>query len=160
MANKISGRARIESEAEKLTEPVALKHGVRIYDVEYVKEGSDYYLRIYADKEGGFTVDDCEAVSRRIDPLLDREDFIAEPYTLEVSSPGLGRVLRRPHDFEYAKGREVEAKLYRAVGKKKTVTGILLDADDRQVKIRPSDGGEDLIIGKSEIARISLTYEL
>ena len=156
----MSRKDEYERKTWALLEPVAAELGLHPVDAEFVKEGQEYFLRICIDKDGGVGIDDCEAVSRRIDPLLDREDFIAEPYTLEVSSPGLGRVLRRPHDFEYAKGREVEAKLYRAVGKKKTVTGILLDADDRQVKIRPSDGGEDLISGKSEIARISLTYEL
>ena len=82
-------KADIEKRTEELVIPIIERFGYELWDVEYVKEGSDYYLRIYADKEGGFTVEDCEAVSRAIDPLLDEEDFISDAYILEVSSPGL-----------------------------------------------------------------------
>ena len=89
MANKISAKARIETEAEKLTGPIAEKHGVRIYDVEYVKEGPEYYLNIYIDKDGGVGILDCEAVSRELSDKLDEVDLISDAYTLVVSSPGL-----------------------------------------------------------------------
>ena len=100
MAKKTSGRARIEEEAERLTEPVAEKNGVRIYDVEYVKEGSEYYLNIYIDKDGGVGILDCEAVSRELSDRLDEADLISDAYTLVVSSPGLGRTLR---DISFAR---------------------------------------------------------
>ena len=115
MANKISGRARIESEAEKLTEPVALKHGVRIYDVEYVKEGPDYYLNIYIDKDGGVSILDCEAVSRELSDKLDEADLISDAYTLVVSSPGLGRTLTKDRHLQNSLGEKVEGKLFKAV---------------------------------------------
>ena len=109
MANKISGRARIENEAEKLTEPVAVKHGVRIYDVEYIKEGPDYYLNIYIDKDGGVSILDCEAVSRELSDKLDEADLISDAYTLVVSSPGLGRTLTK--DRQEIGGKEFEGIL-------------------------------------------------
>ena len=114
MANKISGRARIESEAEKLTEPVALKHGVRIYDVEYVKEGPEYYLNIYIDKDGGVSILDCEAVSRELSDKLDEADLISDAYTLVVSSPGLGRTLTKDRHLQNSLGEKVEGKLFKA----------------------------------------------
>ena len=146
MAKKTSGRARIEEEAERLTEPVAEKNGVRIYDVEYVKEGSEYYLNIYIDKDGGVMIDDCEAVSRRLDPLLDEADFIEDAYTLEVSSPGLGRQLKRPRDFDYASGRDVELSLFRAVDGRKAYTGTLTASDEKTVAV--------LIDGETTLKRV------
>lgn len=114
MANKISGRARIENEAEKLTGPIALKHGVRIYDVEYIKEGPDYYLNIYIDKDGGVSILDCEAVSRELSDKLDETDLISDAYTLVVSSPGLGRTLTKDRHLENSLGEKVEGKLFKA----------------------------------------------
>jgi ribosome maturation factor RimP len=114
MANKISGRARIENEAERLTEPIALKHGVRIYDVEYVKEGPEYYLNIYIDKDGGVSILDCEAVSRELSDKLDEADLIKDAYTLVVSSPGLGRTLTKDRHLENSLGEKVEGKLFKA----------------------------------------------
>ena len=114
MANKISGRARIENEAERLTEPIAQKHGVRIYDVEYVKEGPEYYLNIYIDKDGGVSILDCEAVSRELSDKLDEADLIKDAYTLVVSSPGLGRTLTKDRHLENSLGEKVEGKLFKA----------------------------------------------
>ena len=158
MANKISGRARIESEAEKLTEPVALKHGVRIYDVEYVKEGSDYYLRIYADKEGGFTVDDCEAVSRAIDPLLDEEDFISDAYILEVSSPGLTRKLVKDRDFDRSIGRLIRVNLYKAVDGEKSYVGNLKEYDNENLTVEIT-ADNIVTIPRNNISMVRLEFE-
>ena len=89
-----------ETRTEEILKPITDKHGVEIYDVEYVKEGSDWYLRAYIDKEGGVDIDDCEAVSRALSDKLDEEDFIEDAYILEVSSPGLGRSLKKDRHFE------------------------------------------------------------
>ena len=104
----------IEEEAEKLAAPVAVKHGVYIYDVEYVKEGPEYYLNIYIDKEGGVGILDCEAVSRELSDLLDEADLIKEAYTLVVSSPGLGRTLTKDRHLQNSIGEKVEGKLFKA----------------------------------------------
>lgn len=105
--------------------PIMEAHGFELVDVEYVREGSDWFLRVYADKPGGITIDDCETISRALDPLLDKEDFIKDSYILEVSSPGLGRQLKKDRDFERSIGEEVEGKLFKAVGQRKEFKGIL-----------------------------------
>ncbi|MGX8728759.1 MAG: ribosome maturation factor RimP, partial [Lachnospiraceae bacterium] len=92
---------------ELLSEEAAARNLIPV-DAEYVKQGGEYSLLLYIDKEGGVTVEDCEAVSRAIDPRLDEEDFIPDAHTLYVSSPGLGRPIRRPRDYVFAKGKEVE----------------------------------------------------
>ena len=97
-----------ELRAEELLKPIAAANGCEIYDVEYVKEGSDWYLRAYIDKEGGVSINDCEAVSRAFSDRLDEEDFISDAYILEVSSPGLGRTLKKDRHFEKSIGEEVE----------------------------------------------------
>ncbi|HBY71983.1 MAG TPA: ribosome maturation factor RimP, partial [Lachnospiraceae bacterium] len=104
-------REDYEKKTEKLLEPILTANHFELYDVEYVKEGSNWYLRAYIDKEGGITIDDCELVSRALSDLLDKEDFIADPYILEVSSPGLGWQLKKDKHFENSIGEEVEIKL-------------------------------------------------
>lgn len=105
-----------KEEYEKLTEdmvmPIILSNNFELVDVEYVKEAGNYYLRIYVDKEGGITVDDCEIVSRALGDLLDEKDFIEDSYILEVSSPGLGRPLKKEKDFKRSVGMEVELHLF------------------------------------------------
>lgn len=113
MAKKESGRARIEKEAEQLAAPIAEKHGVWIYDVDYVKEGPNYYLNIYIDKDGGVNILDCETVSRELSDKLDEADLISDAYTLVVSSPGLGRTLTKDRHLENSLGEKVEGKLYK-----------------------------------------------
>ena len=102
----------IEKRAEALITPIVEGFGFELVDVEYVKEGSDWYLRSYIDKSGGITIDDCEAVSRQFSDKLDEADFIDDAYIMEVSSPGLGRVLKKEKDFIRSKGEEVEVKTY------------------------------------------------
>lgn len=114
-----------EAKAEKLAEPLLEKHGFSLYDVEYVKEAGSYYLRIYIDKPGGITIDDCEIISRAYSDLLDENDFISEPYIMEVSSPGLGRQLKKDRHFQNSIGEEVELKLYKPLDGSKEHTGIL-----------------------------------
>jgi ribosome maturation factor RimP len=142
MANKISGRARIEAEAEKLTEPIADKHGVWIYDVEYIKEGPEYYLNIYIEKDGGVGILDCEAVSRELSDKLDEADLISDAYTLVVSSPGLGRTLTKDRHLENSLGEKVEGKLFKPSAQigGKEFEGILTawDSDTVTVEIEPA----------------------
>ena len=147
MANKISARTRIETEAEKLTEPIAEKHGVYIYDVEYIKEGSEFYLNIYIDKDGGVGILDCEAVSRELSDRLDEADLISDPYTLVVSSPGLGRTLTKDRHLQNSIGEKVEGKLFKAepnIGGKE-FEGILTAWDAATITVEidtvPNSGG-------------------
>lgn len=137
MANKVSGRARIESEAEKLAAPIAEKSGVYIYDVEYVKEGSEYYLNIYIDKEEGVNILDCETVSRELSDRLDEADLISDAYTLVVSSPGLGRALTKDRHLQNSIGEKVEGKLFKALPEtgSKEFEGILQAWDKESVTI-------------------------
>lgn len=138
MARKISGRAVIEEKAEALAAPIAEEHGCYIYDVEYVREGpEDYYLNIYIDKEGGVSIQDCEDISRPLSDALDETDFIADPYTLIVSSPGLGRKLTRDRHLQNSLGEHVEGKLYRPFEgtKDREFDGILTAWDEDTVTV-------------------------
>ncbi len=131
--------------------------GLKPVDAEYVRNGGDYQLMIYIDKEGGVTIDDCEALSRAIDPLLDSEDYIHDAYTMIVSSPGLGRAIKRPRDFIFAKGKEVDVRLYQAKDGSKEFTGILTDFDDTSIWIQ--EGDTETVFLKKEVAAIHLTVD-
>lgn len=133
----------IEKTAQEMAEQVAADIGCEVVDVEYVKEGPNKYLRIYVDKEGSVTIDDCEAVSRSMEKLLDEKDFIEEAYILEVSSPGIDRPLKKREDFERYKGELVDVKLYKALNGKKEYRGTLQSlTDDDRIVILDEDGGE------------------
>ena len=108
-------REAIEERCEQLLEPIMTEFGFDLWDIGYVKEGKDYYLRVFIDKEGGITIDDCVDVSRRLSDVLDTEDFIEDAYTLEVSSPGLGRKLVKDREFDRSIGRDVDIKFYKPV---------------------------------------------
>ena len=103
----MSRKESYEQKAEALLSPIIERHGFELVDVEYVKEGGNWYLRAYIDKEGGITVDDCELVSREFGDMLDEEDFIEESYILEVSSPGLGRPLKKEKDYARSMGKKL-----------------------------------------------------
>ena len=115
----MSRKETYEQRTEELLLPIIEEYKFELVDVEYVKEGANWYLRAYIDKEGGITVDDCEAVSRRMSDLLDEQDFIEESYIFEVSSPGLGRPLKKEKDYKRSVGKEVEIRTYRAIEKEK-----------------------------------------
>ena len=135
----MSKRETYEAKAEELLAPIVEKMGIEIYDVEYVKEGSDYYLRAYIDKPEGVNINDCEAVSRAFSDVLDEADPIEEAYILEVSSPGLGRTLKKDRHLEKSIGEEVEIKLFKAVDaatKQKEFSGILESFDEKTITIR------------------------
>lgn len=151
-------RDEYEAKVEAFLLPVMEENGFELVDVEYVKEAGTWYLRAYIDKPGGFTVDDCEMVSRKLGDWLDKEDFIDESYILEVSSPGLGRPLKKEKDFVRNKGKEVDIKLYKAIDRQKDFTGILTDFDKDTVTITMGDG-ETVVFDKADIALIRLSFD-
>ena len=147
----------IEEHTEELLQPIVEEFGVYVYDVEYVKEGSDWYLRAYIDKEGGVTIDDCENVSRALNVKLDEEDFIKDAYIFEVSSPGLGRKLSKERHFRQSMGLEVELKTYKPIDKQKEFTGILTDYDNGAVTIEIN--GTNKTFAKEDVANVRLTFD-
>lgn len=126
-------------------------------DVEYVKEGSDYYLRVYADKEGGITINDCEIVNRALGDLLDKDDYIDDAYILEVSSPGLTRPLKKENDFKRSIGKLVEIKTFAKVNGAKEFEGILKDYDADTVTIEFEDETE-IVVSRKDISMIRLAF--
>ena len=138
-------------------EPVVQQHGCTLWDVEYVREGSDYFLRLYIDKEGGVDISDCEAISRAVDPILDEKDPISESYHFEVCSAGLERALKRPGDFERYMDSPVMIKLYRPRNGLKEIPGILRGYDNGRVTAEC--GKETIVFEKSEVALVRLRVE-
>lgn len=124
-----------EAKTQELIQPLIDAHKFELVDVEYVKEGSEWYLRVYIDKEGGITVDDCEIISRAFNEILDREDYISDQYIFEVSSPGLLRPLKKEKDYKRSIGKLIDIKLYKAVDKQKEYTGVLKSYDDTTVTL-------------------------
>ena len=151
-------RDEYEAKAEAFLLPVMEENGFELVDVEYVKEAGTWYLRAYIDKPGGFTVDDCEMVSRKLGDWLDKEDFIDESYILEVSSPGLGRPLKKEKDFKRSLGEQVEIRLYKAVDRQKEFVGALKAYDENTVTIEYEDGAESTFERK-DIALIRLAFD-
>ncbi|MCI6732673.1 MAG: ribosome maturation factor RimP [Lachnospiraceae bacterium] len=148
----------VEQKTEELIAPIIEAHHFELVDVEYVKEGSMKYLRVYIDKEGGITVDDCEVISREFNDVLDREDYVDEAYVFEVSSPGLGRPLKKDKDFARSLGDEVEVRLFKALNKKKEYTGILKSYDEQTVTITTEDE-VDVVFERASIALIRLAFD-
>lgn len=151
-------REEYEQKTEKLLMPIMEANGFELVDVEYVKEAGNWYLRAYIDKPGGITVDDCEVVNRELGDLLDRDDFIDDSYILEVSSPGLGRPLKKECDFIRSKGEEVEIRTYRMVDRQKEFRGVLKAWDKDTVTIETEDGQEQ-IFDRDNIALIRLAFD-
>ena len=146
-----------EQKAEALLEPIVTEHDFELVDVEYVKEGSNFYLRAYIDKPEGITVDDCEVVSRAFSQKLDEEDFIDEAYIMEVSSPGLGRPLKKEKDYKRSMGKELEIRTYRAINKEKEFYGILKEYNESSVTIDCEE--TEMTFQKSDIALIRLAFD-
>ena len=117
----------------EMVKPIADELNYEIYHIEYVKENGEYYLRIYIEKEGGITLNDCEALSRRVSDLMDEKDPIAEAYFLEVSSPGLNRTLFTEAHYKRFVGREVMVKLTKAIEGKKSIKGILKEVNEENI---------------------------
>lgn len=133
--------SKVEKIVWDVAEPIAANFGCRIYDVEYSKEGQDYFLRVFIDKDGGVGTDDCEAVSRALDPVLDDIDPIENAYYLEISSPGLDRKLSRPEHFESAVGKSIDIKLFSPLNGSKEITGILRSFDGRIITVETENNG-------------------
>ncbi len=154
----MSKREEYEQKAEALLMPVIEAGQYELVDVEYVREAGTWYLRAYMDKEGGVTIDDCEKVSRAFSDLLDQEDFIEDAYILEVSSPGLGRPLKKEKDYKRSMGKELEIRTYRAIDGRKEFGGTRCAYDDKTVTVRQEDGS-DRTFDKKEIALIRLAFD-
>ena len=154
----MSKREGYESKVEAFLLPIMEENNFELVHVEYVKEAGTWYLRAYIDKEGGFTVDDCEMVSRKLSDWLDEKDFIDDSYILEVSSPGLGRPLKKEKDFKRSMGEQVDIKLYRAIDRQKDFTGALSAYDDETVTIQYEDGSESTF-NRKDIALIRLAFD-
>jgi len=146
-----------ETRTEEILVPIVTDAGVSVYDVEYVKEGADWYLRVYIDKPEGVNINDCEVVNRALSAKMDELDFIEDAYILEVSSPGLGRTLKKTRHFEQSMGQEVEVKTYKAINKEKMFVGILKAYEDGAVII--DTGKEDMRFEKADIVSVRLTFD-
>ena len=145
---------KITQTVAELARPIVEARGCSLWDVEYVREGADYILRVAIDKEGGVDIDDCEAVSRALDPILDEHDPIPDHYQFEVCSAGLERQLKRPSDFERFMGSSVTVRLYTAKDGAKEHTGILIGYDGGAVTIR--EGETEKRFEKNEVAMTRL----
>jgi len=146
--------SRISEIVSALARPVVEEEGCSLWDVEYVKEAGTWFLRVYIDKEGGLGIDDCERISRRLDPMLDEADPIPDSYVFEVGSAGAERELKRPSDFQQFMGSEVELRLYQPLNGSKSFVGELAGYDNGDVSI--IFGGSELRFEKSKIAMVRL----
>ena len=146
-----------EKKTADFVQPILDRMGFELYDVEYVKEGSVFYLRIYIDKEGGITINDCVDVTREMNEILDKEDYIKDPFIFEVSSPGLDRPLKKDKDFDRNIGKQVELKTYKPFDKQKEFTGILKSHDADSVTIEFEDG--DFTFLKKDLSLIRLAID-
>ena len=142
--------SKISDKVEALARPVVEEEGCKLWSVEYIKEAGTWYLRIFIDKDGGVGIADCEAISRRLDPILDEADPIPESYVFEVGSAGAERELKRPSDFEQFIGSDVEVKLYQPYEGRKTLVGTLEEYNDGNI---PVSGVE---LKKEQIAQVRL----
>ena len=149
--------SKITDRVWKLAEPVAAQFGLRIWDIEYVREGADWFLRVYIDKDGPVDINDCENVSRALDPILDEEDPIPDSYTFEVCSAGCERVLKRPGDFLQFLGRKVLLRLYRPRDGRKEYIGVLKDYQDGTITLEA--GQDTLTFAPDETAMVRLYAE-
>lgn len=154
----MSKKTDIESRTEALLQPIAEANGVTIYDVEYVKEAGEWYLRTYIDKEGGVNINDCVNVNHALSDKLDEEDYIEEAYTLEVSSPGLGRQLKKDRHFQNSLGQDVELKLFKPRDGVKEFAGKLKGFDDSTVTVTINDKDEIFIRKEISVIKLALDF--
>ena len=156
----MSRREEYEAKTEALLQPMVDERGFELVDVEYVKEGSNWYLRAFIDKPGGISIDDIEPISRELSEKLDQEDFISDAYILEVSSPGLGSPLKKDKDFVRSIGEEIEIHLYRAINKQKEFVGILkeFNKEENTFTVELEDG-EETVFNRADVALVRLTFD-
>lgn len=150
--------SKIEETVWQIAEPIANENGLEIYDVEFKKEGSDYFLRVFIDKEEGVSIDDCEAVSRPLSDALDEADPISEGYYLEVSSPGIERQLKRQKDFDRFCGENISVKLFRAVNGTKQFTAKLVSRNEEKLTVE-TEAGETIEIDNKDVAVVRLAVD-
>lgn len=150
--------ASIEERVESLVKNKVEELGYKIYDVQYAKEGKEYFLRIFIDKEEGVDLNDCEKVSDTINPILDESDYIKEQYFLEVSSPGIERVLRKDEHLEDSIGKEIEVKLFKPLEGKKEFVGILKKYNEENITIDVTESNEEINIDRKNISIMKLKY--
>jgi ribosome maturation factor RimP len=155
---KMSKREQYEQKTEQLLLPLVEQHGFELVDVEYVKEGGSWYLRAYIDKPGGINVDDCEVISRALSDLLDEHDYIEDAYILEVSSPGLGRPLKKDKDFDRSIGEEIEIRTFRPINHQKEFTGILKEYNKEKIVIEV-ENEERMEFNRADIALVRLAFD-
>ena len=148
---------KVTEQVAEFARPIVEAQGCQLWDVEYVREGSEYFLRLYLDKEGGVDIDDCEAVSRAVDPILDEKDPIPGSYHFEVCSAGLERVLKRPADFQRFMGSPITVKLYRPRNGLKEIPCVLKAYDEGKLTVEA--GNETIVFEKSEVAPVRLRVE-
>lgn len=148
---------KVTEQVAEFARPIVEAQGCQLWDVEYVREGSEYFLRLYLDKEGGVDIDDCEAVSRAVDPILDEKDPIPGSYHFEVCSAGLERVLKRPADFQRFMGSPITVKLYRPRNGLKEIPCVLKAYDEGKLTVEA--GKETITFEKSEVAQVRLRVE-
>ena len=153
----MSRRDEYEQKTEALVMPIIEANNFELVDVEYVKEAGNWYLRVYVDKEGGIAVDDCEVVSRALSDKLDVDDFIEDSYILEVSSPGLGRPLKKEKDFIRSIGKEVDIHLYKSIEKQKEFTGVLKSYNKEEIVLQIED--TEVTFDRTNIALIRLSFD-
>lgn len=154
-------RETYETRTEELLIPIVEANNVEIYDVEFVKEGSEWYLRVYIDKEGGVNINDCEAVSRALSEELDRTDFIENGYILEVSSPGLGRTLKKDKHLQKSLLESVVIKTYKPIDGTKEFAGVLKTFDDLTITLgtEQDTDPQDVVFKRTDIATIKLALD-
>lgn len=150
---------KIEDAIWKMAEPLVAENGMELIDVEYVKEGAEWYLRLFLDKEGeeGIDLDDCELISRKFSDVLEEKDPITQAYRLEVSSPGIERPLKRTKDFQRFQGEKVQVKTFSEVEGKKQFIGILQDTTEETVTIDVD--GTSIAIPRKQIGKANLVWE-
>lgn len=153
------GTSNIVSTVEKLIEPTVRELGFSLWDVEYVKEGATWYLRITIDSPDGVDLDGCEKVHRAIDPLLDDADPIEDPYHLEVSSPGLERVIRTPAHYLACIGEKIEVRLFKPINGTKVLTGVLSTDEKAEQITLTTDAGESVTIPRAMVAKANVYFE-
>ena len=148
---------KITEQVWQFAEPIVLEKGCSLWDVEYVREGGEWFLRLYIDKAGGVDINDCEAISRAVDPILDEKDPIPDSYHFEVCSAGLERALKRPGDFEKFMGSKVLIKLYKPKDGTKEIKGVLTGYENGNVTV--DCGGSAMTFEKQEVALVRLYVE-
>ena len=157
LTKRKDGFMKVTEQVAAFAEPVVQEYGCELWDVEYVREGSEYFLRLYIDKEGGVDIDDCEAISRAMDPILDEKDPVPGSYHFEVCSAGLERALKRPRDFERFMGSPITVKLYRPYNGLKELPCVLRGYEDGKLTVE--SGKETITFEKSQVALVRLRVE-